>query len=64
MKEPTPEDARRCLEIRKRSRRGEYSPPEDHDFCGEIFKHYKEWYFKTEPKVFNDTVPFGSKVRK
>jgi hypothetical protein len=64
MKTPTVDESKRCLQIRKRSKRGEYSSPEDHDFCGEMFKKYRDWYYKTEDEVFNNTVPVGSNIRR
>ena len=63
MKEPSYEDAKRCLEIRKRTKsRGPYIP-EDSRFCEKMLKKYPEWYNSTQKEVFNDTVPFGSKAR-
>ena len=64
MKEPTPEDARKCLEIRKRGKRGGYTHPAENKFCEKMFNKYPEWYKITCDEVFNDTVPVGSNVRK
>lgn len=63
MKTPPYEDAERAIEIRKRSKQGHLSSPEDHAFCREMFRKYPKWYEKTEERVFNETVPFGSNVR-
>jgi hypothetical protein len=63
MKEPEPNDARRCLKIRKRSKReGDFSADDMH-FCDKILAKYPEWYANTEEEVFNDTVPYGSSVK-
>ncbi len=64
MKEPTPDDAIRCLRIRKRTKRENDFSPDDMHFCEKMLIKYPEWYKKTEDEVFNDTVPFGSNVRK
>lgn len=63
MKQPPQEDAERCMAIRKRSKRGEYSNPDDYRYCEKMFAKYPEWYRKTEARVFNETVPFGSNVK-
>ena len=63
MKAPPYEEAQRCLEIRKRSKRyGDYVP-ENIKFCGKMLEKYPEWYQATEEEVFNDTVPAGSTVK-
>ena len=59
---PPPSDAAECLDIRKRSKRGEYISPEQHTFCTNIYAKYEDWYNKTEEVVINETVPFGSEV--
>ena len=64
MKMPLVNDAERCLELRKRGKRGQYLSPEDSKFCLKMFKQFPEWYSKTEARVFNETVPFGSNMRK
>lgn len=63
MKEPTGDEKSRCLDLRKRSKKGEHLSPEDMKFCAKMFKQYEEWYAATEKNVFNETVPFGSNVR-
>ena len=63
MKEPTPEDAKRCLQIRKRIKKGEYCHPEDIQFCEDMYRKYEEWYTISDDEVFNDTIPYGSNVR-
>ena len=63
MKEPNHDDAERCIAIRKRSKRGEYYPPEDHAFCQKMMEDYPEWYEATDERVFNETRPFGSNVK-
>ncbi len=63
MKEPDYIEAERCIEIRKRGKRGESLNQEDVRYCMRMYKRYPEWYTKTEARVFNETVPFGSNVR-
>ena len=50
--------------IRRKSKQGQYTQKEDSLFCLSMFKKYPEWYNKTESKIFNDTVPFGSEARR
>lgn len=64
MKTPSEDESKRCLQIRKRSKRGEYVSPDDNRFCEKMYIKYPEWYEKTEDKVFNDTVPVGSNLRR
>ena len=61
---PTDVDSQRCLSIRKRSKRGHYSSPEDTKLCYKLATRYPEWYKETEPIVFNETVPYGSNAHK
>ncbi len=63
MKEPIYIHKSRCLELRKRSKRGECLSPDDSKFCAKMFKQYPDWYASTEKQVFNETVPFGSNVQ-
>jgi len=60
---PTPEDAARCMEIRKCSKKGGRVSPAEMKFCNRMFKKYPDWYASGESAVFNATVPFGSNVR-
>lgn len=62
-KEPSIADAERCIELRKRGKRGIQNSPEDYEFCRRMFRRYPEWYSRTEARVFNETVPFGSCAR-
>ena len=64
MKKPEDSEAERCIEIRKRGKRGEHVGPEDAEFCRLMVKQYPGWYHKTEVRVFNETVPFGSNARR
>jgi len=60
---PTIEEEIRCMDIRKRSKRGglgDHVSQEEHEFCRDMVDKYEEWYGKTEPVIFNATVPFGS----
>ncbi|GEM_PF-3255856 len=61
--EPNYEDAERCIAIRKKGKTGQFYPREDHQFCVEMLHKYPDWYDKTEERVFNETVPFGSTVK-
>jgi hypothetical protein len=63
MKTPNENESKRCLQIRKRNKRGEYIHPDDIRFCEKMFKDYPEWYKTTDEEVFNDTVPYGSHTR-
>jgi hypothetical protein len=62
--DPPYEDARRCLALRKRSRSGSQNSPEESAFCESMWRQYPNWYQRTETEVFNDTVPFGSYVKR
>lgn len=64
MNKPLPEEQERSLSIRKRGKRGEHIPEHDNRFNLIIFRKYPEWYAASESIVFNETVPFGSTVRK
>ena len=64
MKTPDKDESKKYFEIRKRSKRGEYVSSEDIHFCEKIYIKYVEWSKTTEDEVFNDTVPFGSTVRR
>ena len=55
--------AERCIEYRKRSKRGERLLREESRFCEKMLKMYPDWYKETEKRVFNETVPFGSDVQ-
>ncbi len=63
MKEPKSNEASRCLEIRRRSKRGEYISRDDRMYCEMMLSEFPYWYASTEKQVFNETVPFGSNVR-
>jgi len=52
--------AEKCIEYRKRAKRGEVLSYEESDFCRKMFKMFPDWYAETEKRVFNETVPFGS----
>ena len=64
MKVPPNQIANRCLELRKRAKRGECLSPAEHKLIRHVFENYEEWYAATENLVFNETVPFGSNIRK
>jgi len=55
--------AEKCIAYRKRAKRGESLSPEESKFCQDMFRMFPEWYSKTEARVFNETVPFGSRVK-
>ncbi|MFA5745707.1 MAG: hypothetical protein WCX79_01145 [Candidatus Paceibacterota bacterium] len=63
MKTPEKDESKKCLQIRKRCKCGEYVSSEDIRFCEKMVSKYPEWYTKSEDEVFNDTIPFGSNVR-
>ena len=60
MKKPNEEDMKRSMDIRKRSKRGEYVSDEDHIWNHKIYDQYPVWYGTQDARVFNETVPFGS----
>jgi len=64
MKTPERDESKKCLQIRKRNKRGEYVSSEDIRFCEKMYNKYTDWYTKTEDEIFNDTVPAGSNVRR
>ena len=61
-KVPDYADAEECIAYRKRSKRGEHLTPDESQFCQRMFRLFPEWYARTESRVFNETVPFGSNV--
>jgi hypothetical protein len=63
MKTPDEDESKKCLQIRKRNKRGEYTNSLDIKYCEKMYKKYPEWYAITEEEVFNDTVPYGSDVK-
>lgn len=62
-KVPSFDDAERCFKIRCRSKRGEYTSPEDSDFCAKMYKKYPDWYGSINLRVWNETRPFGAPAR-
>jgi hypothetical protein len=62
MKKPKREEQKRLLYIRKRSKRGSRVTKDERSFCYDMYDKYPEWYNKSEPRIFNETVPFGSNV--
>ena len=64
MKTPNADESKKCLQIRKRNKRGEHVSTEDIRFCEKMYNKYTDWYTTTEDGVFNDTVPVGSNVRR
>lgn len=50
-----------CIEIRCKSKRGEFTSPEEQKLCAQMREKYPEWYSKTERDVFYRTAPFGSR---
>lgn len=63
IKRPSIQDARMCLDIRKRSKSGRITTEDEIKFCHEIYREFPEWYSETSAEVFNDTVPFGSHAK-
>ena len=65
MKKIIPYDvAEKCIGYRKRAKRGDHLTLEESKFCQEMFRMFPEWYAETEKRVFNETVPFGSNVKR
>lgn len=59
-KKPDAAAASRCMDIRKRSKRGFPVDDGEIEFCAGLLKKFPDWYRNTEREVFNATVPFGS----
>lgn len=64
MKKPEYKIAEYCINIRKRGKKGEFVSNEDAEFCRKMLDKYPKWYRKTELRIFNETVPFGSNIRR
>jgi len=62
MKMPTRTEGEKCIQLRKRSKRGGGLNQDEHKFCMMMMKKYLEWYSAIETRVFNETVPFGSET--
>jgi hypothetical protein len=62
MKAPPPEDAERCLELRRQSKRGARLHPDDPAFVRKMYDLYSSWYGSTERQIFLETAPFGSRI--
>ena len=62
MKMPIRSEADRCFEIRKRGKRGIGISRDDERFCLSMIKKYPDWYDATEAKIWNETLPFGSRA--
>lgn len=62
--EPAATDANPCLRLRKKSKQGHGLSPDEQAFCERVYRHFRDWYSRTEAVVFNETVPFGSNVRR
>lgn len=50
---------RKLFALRCRSKRGEYLPPEEHEFCRKMFEKYPEDYRAMSAEVFEATKPYG-----
>lgn len=64
MKKPSREDGERCIALRIISKRGERLGAYDRRFVDRMGHEYPEWYSVTEPRVFNESAPFGSDVER
>lgn len=61
---PSYEEAERCLDLRRRCKRGERISREDTEFVSFMYRMFGTWYRNTEKQVFNETVPFGSNAHR
>ena len=50
---PTAFDAKRCIELRKRSKMGQQLNEDESAFCADMWMKYPEWYRATDERVFN-----------
>lgn len=62
--QPNAEMVEKIIDIRKRSKRGEYISQIDAEVVTYAYKTWPKWYAKTESRVFNETVPFGSATKR
>lgn len=62
--QPSVEMAEKIIGIRKRAKRGEHLSQIDAKVVADAYKTWPKWYTETESRVFNETAPFGSLVRK
>lgn len=60
MKRPSNQDQAFCLELRKRSKRGEYLNKENREFIEWVWRNFEEWYCSTEKEIFEQTKPYGA----
>jgi len=63
MEKPPYDDARRCIRLRCKSKRGDELSREEYKFCADTCSKFDEWYAKTEAVIFNRTTPFGSRTK-
>ena len=61
---PSVSDAALCIEYRKQSKRGVRLHPDHSAFCERMWREFPVWYAEQEYRVFNETVPYGSQVRR
>lgn len=64
-KVPTPDEIERCLEIRRKSKRGDSGFLYNRDavkFINYMLRQYPEWYDCTEKRIWNETLPAGSEA--
>ena len=59
-KQPSYEDAEKCIKLRKQSKQGFSFNLEDQLLCEKMYFKYPKWYSETDERVFNETVPYGS----
>lgn len=60
MNKPTVSEQELCLDLRRRSKRGEHLSPDESAFVRRMFESYPEWYRSTDRRIFVETAPFGS----
>jgi hypothetical protein len=64
MIKPPPDIIQKSIDIRCRARKNLPITRKEHDWNMKVYNKYPEWYERTEPHIFNQTVPFGSSVYK
>lgn len=60
MKRPTREEGERYIEIRVIEKQGRYISRSEQRFLERMVKKYWDWCGKTEPIIWNRSLPFGA----
>jgi hypothetical protein len=58
--EPNFSDAERCINLRVKSKQGDYLDPDDTAFVEKMWRNFPVWYSSTEKRIFDESAPFGA----